>query len=153
MAKIDALFQELSARKGSDLHISEGQPAKIRVHGGIHAIREEILTHDEMESMMTEICDQRAWDRYSAKGDLDFAYEMDDDNRFRCNYFKQNKGYGAVFRIIPTKIATLEQLECFAERQPQQNGHQGEKAAGHHGGVGSSLSRPYRAGDGAGWCG
>jgi twitching motility protein PilT len=35
---------------------------------------------------------------------------MDDDNRFRCNYFKQNKGYGAVFRIIPTKIATLEQL-------------------------------------------
>ena len=110
MAKIDALFQELITRKGSDLHISEGQPAKIRVHGGIHAIREEILTHEEMESMMTEICDQRAWDRYTAKGDLDFAYEMDDDTRFRCNYFKQNKGYGAVFRIIPTKIATLEQL-------------------------------------------
>jgi twitching motility protein PilT len=63
-----------------------------------------------MEGMLTEICEQKAWERFLARGDLDFAYEMDEDSRFRCNYFKQNKGYGAVFRIIPTKIATLEQL-------------------------------------------
>jgi len=108
--KIDALFHELITRKGSDLHISEGQPPKIRIHGGIHPIREEILTHEEMEGMLTEICEPKAWEKFLARGDLDFAYEMDEDSRFRCNYFKQNKGYGAVFRIIPTKIATLEQL-------------------------------------------
>jgi twitching motility protein PilT len=44
------------------------------------------------------------------RGDLDFAYEMDSQSRFRCNFLKQANGYGAVFRLIPTKIATLEQL-------------------------------------------
>jgi len=44
-------------------------------------------------------------------GDLDFAYQMDENSRFRANYFKQVHGYGAVFRIIPTKILTLEQLK------------------------------------------
>ena len=43
-------------------------------------------------------------------GDLDFAYEMDEDSRFRCNYLKQKNGLAAVFRLIPTKIASLEQL-------------------------------------------
>ncbi len=110
MATIDSYFQHLIQAGGSDLHISEGQPPKIRVHGGIKAISEEILTHDHMDHMMQEICEPRAWEKYLAKGDLDFAYEMDEDSRFRCNYFKQQNGFGAVFRIIPTKIATLEQL-------------------------------------------
>ena len=51
-----------------------------------------------------------AWDRYEASGDMDFAYEMDEESRFRCNYLKQSHGYACVFRLIPTKIATLEQL-------------------------------------------
>jgi twitching motility protein PilT len=64
-----------------------------------------------METMMREICEPRAWDRYKEKGDLDFAYEMDADNRFRCNYLRQqHTAMAAVFRIIPTKIASLEQL-------------------------------------------
>jgi twitching motility protein PilT len=63
-----------------------------------------------MELMMREICDPKSWERYVEKGDLDFAYEMDEEHRFRCNYLKQQNGYGAVFRIIPTKIASLEQL-------------------------------------------
>jgi twitching motility protein PilT len=63
-----------------------------------------------MELMMREICDPKSWERYVEKGDLDFAYEMDEEHRFRCNYLKQQHGYGAVFRIIPTKIASLEQL-------------------------------------------
>src|SRR5207248_7185935 len=47
---------------------------------------------------------------FDERGDLDFAYEMNKAARFRCNFLKQSKGYGAVFRLIPTKIATLEQL-------------------------------------------
>ena len=110
MAIIDSYFHKLIESKGSDLHLSEGQPPKIRVHGGIHPLSEEILTADHMQEMMSEICEPRAFEKYLSKGDLDFAYEMDDDNRFRCNYFKQNLGHAAVFRIIPTKIATLEEL-------------------------------------------
>ncbi|HEY1533864.1 MAG TPA: type IV pilus twitching motility protein PilT, partial [Polyangiaceae bacterium] len=63
-----------------------------------------------IETIMREICEPRAWERYQAAGDLDFAYEMDVDSRFRCNYLRQLNGLAAVFRIIPTKIATLEQL-------------------------------------------
>ena len=77
---------------------------------GWPGIADEILDQNTIETMMREICEPRAWDKYAERGDLDFAYEMDADNRFRCNYFKQQHGLGCVFRIIPTKIASLEQL-------------------------------------------
>jgi len=85
MAQIDQFFQHLVSTGGSDLHLSEGEPPKMRVHGGISNIREEILTHSEMETMLTEIATENAWKRYISSGDLDFAYEMDADSRFRCN--------------------------------------------------------------------
>ncbi|SKB02271.1 twitching motility protein PilT [Prosthecobacter debontii] len=110
MPIIDNLFQQLIDLGGSDLHLSQGQPPKVRVHGSIKPISSEILTETTMETMMREICEPRAWDRYIEKGDLDFAYEMDAEHRFRCNYLRQQHGFGAVFRIIPTKIASLEQL-------------------------------------------
>jgi len=110
MPIIDNFFHTLIEKGGSDLHITEGQPPKIRVHGGIKPISDEVLTHDFMETIMREICEPRAWERYVAAGDLDFAYEMDSDSRFRCNYLRQLNGYAAVFRIIPTKIMSLEQL-------------------------------------------
>ncbi len=110
MAIIDAYFQKLKDLGGSDLHLSEGQPPKARIHGNIKSIDDIILTRELMEPMLSEICEQRAWERYLDKGDLDFAYEMDEETRFRCNFLKQSNGYAAVFRIIPTKIATLEQL-------------------------------------------
>ncbi len=110
MPIIDNYFQQLIELGGSDLHLSQGQPPKVRVHGSIKPIADDILTNATMETMMREICEPRAWDRYKERGDLDFAYEMDAEHRFRCNYLKQQNGYGAVFRIIPTKIASLEQL-------------------------------------------
>ncbi len=110
MPIIDQYFQKLIELGGSDLHLSQNQPPKVRVHGSIKPISDVILDERHMETMMREICEPSAWNRYTEKGDLDFAYEMDDDNRFRCNYLRQQHGYGAVFRIIPTKIATLEQL-------------------------------------------
>ncbi len=110
MAIIDDYFRKLIELGGSDLHLAQGQPPKVRVHGSIKPITNEILNESYMENMMREICEPRAWERYKEKGDLDFAYEMDDDSRFRCNYLRQISGYGAVFRIIPTKIASLEKL-------------------------------------------
>ena len=110
MAYIDQFFEVLINAGASDLHLGEGQPPKIRRHGGIIPIREEILTHDEMAYMMSEISGPERWQRYLEHGDLDFAYEMNEHSRFRCNFLKQSHGFGCVFRLIPTKIMTLEQL-------------------------------------------
>jgi twitching motility protein PilT len=110
MAYIDAFFQVLIDAGASDLHLAEGQPPKIRRHGEIVPIREEILERDEATHMLSEICTPKRWEAFEQTGDLDFAYEMNEAARFRCNYLKQANGYGAVFRLIPTKIATLEQL-------------------------------------------
>lgn len=110
MAILDQFLRVIVSEGGSDLHIGEGQPPKMRKHGDVAPIREQPLTHEETISMLSEVCGDRNWKIFDERGDLDFAYEMDAASRFRCNYLKQAHGYGAVFRLIPTKIATLEQL-------------------------------------------
>ena len=110
MAYIDQFFEVLINAGASDFHMAEGQPPKIRRHGDVISIRNEVITREEAAYMMSEICGQHNWEVFEGRGDLDFAYEMDEHSRFRCNFLKQSHGYGAVFRLIPTKIATLEQL-------------------------------------------
>ncbi|MBR3903146.1 MAG: type IV pilus twitching motility protein PilT [Akkermansia sp.] len=123
--KIDVFFQALVDQGGSDLHLSEGEPPKIRVHGDVTAIREEPLTHEEMVELMEPICPPKLWKEYCEIGDADFAYEMDEKSRFRCNFMKQQRGYCCVFRLIPTKILTLEQLNV-----PEQIKRFGEMRSG-----------------------
>ena len=110
MAYLDQFLQIIVKHGGSDLHIAEGQPPKMRVHGDIMPIRAEQISNEEATQMMSEICGPHNWEIFNQRGDLDFAYEMDKASRFRSNYFKQSNGYGATFRLIPTKIATLEDL-------------------------------------------
>ncbi|MFT5466495.1 MAG: twitching motility protein PilT [Verrucomicrobiales bacterium] len=110
MAVIDQYFQVLVEGGGSDLHLSEGQPPKVRIHGSVRPIADQPLTHDVIKHMLSEICDPEPFARFLETGDLDFAYEMDEESRFRCNFLKQQNGLAAVFRLIPTKIASLEQL-------------------------------------------
>src|SRR5437773_5671983 len=110
MASLDQFLRVIVDQGGSDLHIGEGQPPKMRKHGDIAPIREQPLERDETMSLLREVCGERNWKIFEERGDLDFAYEMDAASRFRCNYLKQTNGYGAVFRLIPTKIATLEEL-------------------------------------------
>ena len=123
--KIDVFFQALVDQGGSDLHLSEGEPPKVRVHGDVTAIREEPLTHEEMVELMEPICPPRLWKEFCEIGDADFAYEMDEKSRFRCNFMKQQRGYCCVFRLIPTKILTLEQLNV-----PEQIKRFGEMRSG-----------------------
>ena len=123
--KIDVFFQALVDQGGSDLHLSEGEPPKIRVHGDVTAIREEPLTHEEMVELMEPICPPKLWKEFCEIGDADFAYEMDEKSRFRCNFMKQQRGYCCVFRLIPTKILTLEQLNV-----PEQIKRFGEMRSG-----------------------
>ena len=110
MAYLDQFLNVVVKQEASDLHIGEGQPPKIRKHGDIMPIRGEPVSRDEAASMLSEVCGPQKWEIFEERGDLDFAYEMDTESRFRSNYFKQTNGYGAVFRLIPTKIATLEEL-------------------------------------------
>jgi twitching motility protein PilT len=110
MAYLDQFLNVVVQQGGSDLHISEGEPPKIRRHGDIAPIRNEPVSHEEARRMMSEICAPHNWESYEERGDLDFAYEMDAASRFRTNYYKQSNGYAAAFRLIPTKIASLEEL-------------------------------------------
>jgi len=110
MAYLDQFLNVVVKQEASDLHIGEGQPPKIRKHGDIMPIRGEPVSRDEAAAMLSEVCGAQKWEIFEARGDLDFAYEMDTASRFRSNYFKQANGYGAVFRLIPTKISTLEEL-------------------------------------------
>ena len=123
--KIDEFFQALVNQGGSDLHLSEGEPPKVRVHGDVTAIREAPLTHEEMIELMEPICPPKLWKEFCEIGDADFAYEMNEKSRFRCNYMKQQRGYCCVFRLIPTKILTLEQLNV-----PEQIKRFGEMRSG-----------------------
>ncbi len=110
MPYIDKFFELLIREGASDLHIGEGQPPKIRKHGDIMSIREKPVTRGEAVQMLSEISGSKSWAIFEERGDFDFAYEMDEKSRFRCNYLKQANGYGAVFRLIPTRIASLEEL-------------------------------------------
>ncbi len=111
MASIDRLFKILIAEGGSDLHLTEGYPPKIRAHGAVTAIEgEPDLDRETIHELLSGIAHPPSFEAFLESGDLDFAYEMDEDSRFRCNYLKQQFGLGAVFRLIPTDIMTLEQL-------------------------------------------
>jgi twitching motility protein PilT len=110
MPYLDQFLKVIVEQGGSDLHIGEGQPPKMRKHGDVAPIRTEPVTREEATVMLSEVCGRQKWEMFDDRGDLDFAYEMDADSRFRCNYLKQTNGYGAVFRLIPTKIASLEEL-------------------------------------------
>jgi twitching motility protein PilT len=110
MAYIDQFLQIVVHQGSSDLHIGEGQPPKIRTHGDIMPLRDEPISRDEATRMLSEVCGPQNWELFQERGDLDFAYQMDEHSRFRTNYFRQSDGYAAAFRLIPTKISSLEEL-------------------------------------------
>jgi twitching motility protein PilT len=110
MAYIDQFLQIVVQQGASDLHIGEGQPPKIRTHGDIMPIRDEPVSHEEAKRLLSEVCGPANWEIFQQHGDLDFAYQMDKQSRFRTNYFKESNGYAAAFRLIPTKISSLEEL-------------------------------------------
>lgn len=111
MPKIDDYLHEMMSREGSDLHLCVGLPPKIRVHGQLEPLDEPPLDEDSMESILKEICPEEKWDFFLENRDLDFAYEIRDVARFRSNFFFNYFGMGGVFRVIPTKIQTIDDLD------------------------------------------
>jgi len=115
MAKLDALFHILKEQKGSDLHLVAGEPPKMRMHGDIAPIPGfEPFTDASLKALLVEILRDDQLQAYTKDRDLDFAYALEGVARFRCNYFVQNSGAAAVFRIIPEKIMSLAELNLPA---------------------------------------
>ncbi|MFN0064310.1 MAG: type IV pilus twitching motility protein PilT [Myxococcaceae bacterium] len=111
MAKIDALFDQLLKLKGSDLHLGVGYPPLGRISGSLVPLREQLVTTQEVEELLFEIVNPVQRKQIVETFDLDFAYSFGTRARFRANYFYKATGLGAVFRTIPSKVLTLEELK------------------------------------------
>ena len=98
--------------KASDLHLSAGLPPMIRVHGDVRRINVEALDHKAVHAMVYDIMNDAQRKHYEDTLECDFSFEIQGLARFRVNAFNQNRGAGAVFRTIPSKILSLEQLGC-----------------------------------------
>jgi twitching motility protein PilT len=110
MAQIDSFLEELVQRRGSDLHFIAGDPPRIRLHGELSPLRGEVLTPEFVKTTLYEILSKKAVERFESKDGADFAYTLADKGRFRVNVMRQLNGMGAVFRAIPSKALTLDQL-------------------------------------------
>ena len=111
MAHIDQLLRHLKDHGGSDLHLACGVEPRIRVHGALQAVDgQPPLSQDGLRKLLHEIASPDQWQEYEDTRDLDFAYGLEGTARFRANYFVQERGAGAVFRIIPEQIVSLEDL-------------------------------------------
>ncbi|MDD2833953.1 MAG: type IV pilus twitching motility protein PilT [Methylotenera sp.] len=100
--------------KASDLHLSAGLPPMIRVHGDIRKINVPAMDHSQVHDMVYDIMNDGQRKVYEENLECDFSFEIPNLARFRVNAFNHNRGSGAVFRTIPSKILTLEQLNCPA---------------------------------------
>ena len=112
MAQIDELLRYLRQHKGSDLHLAAGLEPRVRVNGELRAVTGATPLDDTgLRKLMREITSAAQWNVFAEKHDLDFAYGLEGVARFRANFFVQERGAGAVLRMIPEKIVSLEELK------------------------------------------
>jgi len=110
MAQIDAFFKLMNDEGASDLHMIAGQQPVLRVHGDIERVKFKTLEDEALKAMLYEICPEDKIKIFEERGDMDFGYEIPGLARYRCNFFQQKYGIGAVFREIPSDILTCDQL-------------------------------------------
>lgn len=110
--RIDSLFERMLEMQASDLHLHQAETPKARVHGIMRPMSEfEAPDAAAMTAMMRELCGNR-WDEFQQTSDLDFACDFGDKARFRANFKKHYGGLGAVFRVIPSHVITLDELKA-----------------------------------------
>lgn len=110
MASIDELFKVMIEQGASDLHLTSGAPPVLRLHGGMMAMNYRELSNQDVQGLVFEILSEKQKKQFIEKWELDCSYSVTGIGRFRCNVFMQRKGLGAVFRVIPEKIKTPEEL-------------------------------------------
>jgi twitching motility protein PilT len=111
MAAIDHLLRTMLEKGGSDLHLTVGLPPKARIAGALTPIAEAPLEMSAMEQLLREICSEKRWADFLERKDLDLAHEIPGVARFRGNFLYNHWGQAAVFRQIPAKISSFEELQ------------------------------------------
>jgi twitching motility protein PilT len=110
MAKIDAFFRLMRDQGASDLHLVAGSQPILRIRGDMERVKFKLLENDELKAMLYEITPEEKVKVFEETGDLDFGYEIPGLARYRANFFNQKYGVGAVFREIPSRIQTVDDL-------------------------------------------
>ena len=122
---ISELLAFVVKNKASDLHLSAGLPPMIRVHGDVRRINLPPLEHKDVHAMVYDIMNDGQRKFYEENLECDFSFEIPNLARFRVNAFNQNRGAGGVFRTIPSKVLSLEDLKapkCFGDIANQPRG-------------------------------
>lgn len=110
MAVLDDLLRLMVEHKASDLHISSGAPPYLRVNGAMRTVQYKELKNQDVQGLIFEILTEKQRKAFIEKWELDFAYGVSGLGRFRGNIFMQRKGLGAVFRLVPDKILSIQDL-------------------------------------------
>jgi twitching motility protein PilT len=116
--EIESLLRILVAEHGSDLHLRVGEPPILRVHGALTRLDQiSLLSPSRLHEMVCSIMPDRNYKEFQESNDTDFAHEIEGVARFRANAFRDHKGTGAVFRVIPATVATVEEMGITPEVQ------------------------------------
>ena len=116
--RIEGLLQMMVQRGSSDLHLRVGEPPIVRVDGEMVRIPDTaVLQSRELEALVKSIMPDRNLREFESSSDTDFAHDIAGTGRFRCNVMREHKGCAAVFRIIPAKVVSVEQLGITEEVQ------------------------------------
>ncbi|MGC9140798.1 MAG: type IV pilus twitching motility protein PilT [Caldimicrobium sp.] len=110
MAKLDPFFKLVVDTGASDLHLSVGNPPLLRLHGDLQRVKYKNLEEEELREMLYEIIPEEIIKKFEEEGEVDFGLEIPGLARFRVNIYKERRGIAAAFRVIPTKIKTIEEL-------------------------------------------
>ena len=110
MARIDAFFKLMAEQKASDLHLSTNNSPMLRVNGELVRVDYPPLENDDLKAMVYEIAPEGKIKHFEETSDVDFGYEVTGVARYRANFFQQKYGISAVFRLIPSKILTVDDL-------------------------------------------
>jgi twitching motility protein PilT len=100
----------MNDRGASDFHLTVGRPPMVRASGSMETIRYRMISEGDFTELLEPVTPPSLWQAFQATGDVDYSYEIPGLARYRVNLFRQQRGSGAVFRVIPTKIMTIDQL-------------------------------------------
>jgi twitching motility protein PilT len=116
--EIENLLRMLVREGGSDLHLRVNEPPVMRLHGELMRLQHlPVLTADALHEMVLSIMPDRNLGEFTASNDTDFAHEIEGIARYRANAFRDHKGTGGVFRVIPATVATVEEMNITPEVQ------------------------------------
>lgn len=123
--KLQFYLKNLIHNGGSDLHLKSGSIIRLRINGDLLKLGDKLITHEELNEIAKAILTEKQYKTLIETKELDATYILDENNRFRLNFFYQMDGLSAVLRIIPVKILTIEELQLPSIITELSNLHRG----------------------------